>query len=64
MAIRTGELEEHIAADVAWAAACYVDWTGDVEFASTAGLELFTETARYWASRIRLDAARRGHVTA
>jgi trehalose/maltose hydrolase-like predicted phosphorylase len=62
VAIRTGELEEHIAADVAWAAACYVDWTGDVEFASTAGLELFTETARYWASRIRLDAARRGHV--
>ena len=24
--IRTGMLEEHIVADVAWAAACYVDW--------------------------------------
>ena len=26
--IRTGESEEHVVADVAWAAACYVDWTG------------------------------------
>jgi trehalose/maltose hydrolase-like predicted phosphorylase/hydroxymethylpyrimidine pyrophosphatase-like HAD family hydrolase len=62
VAIRTGELEEHIAADVAWAAACYVDWTGDAEFAIGPGLELFTETARYWASRIRLDGAGRGHI--
>ena len=27
--IRTGELEDHIVADVAWAACRYVDWTGD-----------------------------------
>src|SRR5205823_1340925 len=27
--IRTGEAEEHITADVAWAASCYLDWTGD-----------------------------------
>ena len=34
--IRTGELEEHIVADVAWAAACYlVD--GDEAFASGPG---------------------------
>ena len=26
--IRTGELEEHIVADVAWAASCYLDWIG------------------------------------
>jgi trehalose/maltose hydrolase-like predicted phosphorylase len=60
--IRTGELEEHIVADVAWAAACYLQWTGDEDFAAGAGRELITETARYWASRIRLDAAGRGHV--
>src|SRR5262249_41237473 len=27
--ILTGELEEHIVADVAWGAASYLDWTGD-----------------------------------
>jgi trehalose/maltose hydrolase-like predicted phosphorylase len=60
--IRTGELEEHIVADVAWAAQCYLDWTGDGEFAAGPGRELLAETARYWASRIRLDAAGRGHI--
>ena len=42
-------------ADVAWAAACYSDWTGDEEFAAGPGRDLLVETARYWASRIRLD---------
>ncbi len=60
--IRTGELEEHIVSDVAWAAQCYVDWTGDEDFEAGAGRALLVETARYWASRIRLDAAGRGHV--
>ena len=60
--IRTGELEEHIVADVAWAAGCYLDWTGDESFRVGAGLTLFVETARYWASRIRLDAEGRGHI--
>ncbi len=62
VAIRTGELEEHIVADVAWAAACYVDWTGDEEFRDGPGLDLLRETARYWASRIRVDAEGRGHI--
>ena len=53
--IRTGELEEHIVADVAWAAACYIDWTGDETFAAGPGRELLVETARYWASRIESD---------
>jgi trehalose/maltose hydrolase-like predicted phosphorylase len=60
--IRTGELEEHIVADVAWAAKCYLDWTGDEAFAQGAGRALLVETARYWASRIRLDADGRGHI--
>jgi trehalose/maltose hydrolase-like predicted phosphorylase len=62
VAIRTGELEEHIVADIAWAAGCYVDWSGDTAFATGPGRELFIETARYWASRIRVDRSGRGHI--
>ena len=60
--IRTGESEEHITADVAWAAACYVDWTGDDLFAAGPGRDLLLDTARYWASRIRLDGNGRAHI--
>jgi trehalose/maltose hydrolase-like predicted phosphorylase len=60
--IRTGELEEHITADLAWAAAFYVDWTGDREFAEGPGGELLRDTARYWASRIRVDNRGRAHI--
>jgi trehalose/maltose hydrolase-like predicted phosphorylase len=59
--IRTGELEEHITADVAWAAACYLEWTGDTSFEPSAR-ELLLETARYWASRIRVDHEGRAHI--
>ena len=55
--IRTGELEEHIVADVAWAASCYLDWIPDAEFEANGGRELFIETARYWQSRVRRDGA-------
>jgi trehalose/maltose hydrolase-like predicted phosphorylase len=61
-AVRTGLLEVHIVADVAWAAAFYEDWTGDEEFAGGPGLRLLVETARYWASRIRRDSTGRGHI--
>jgi beta-phosphoglucomutase family hydrolase len=54
--IRTGQLEEHIVADVAWAACCYADWTDDQAFSRGAGLELLIETARYWESRVRMAA--------
>ncbi len=57
-----GIQEEHIVADVAWAAAHYIDWTGDQAFAAGPGLELLVETARWWASRIELDADGRGHI--
>jgi hypothetical protein len=60
--ILTGQLEEHIVADVAWGASCYVDWTGDDGFRAGPGLRLIVETARYWASRIRLDSEGRGHI--
>jgi len=61
MRVRTGEYEEHIVADVAWAAACYLDWTGDRHFANGPGRQVMVETARYWASRIRVDE-NGGHI--
>jgi trehalose/maltose hydrolase-like predicted phosphorylase len=60
--IRTGELEEHIVGDVAWAAAHYLDWTGDETFAAGPARELFIETARYWASRVRRGRDGRAHI--
>jgi trehalose/maltose hydrolase-like predicted phosphorylase len=60
--VLTGELEEHIVADVAWAAACYIDWAADAAFADGPGRELIVETARWWASRIKPGADRRGHI--
>jgi trehalose/maltose hydrolase-like predicted phosphorylase len=60
--IRTGELEEHIVGDVAWAAASYLDWTGDTAFAAGPGRDLFVETARYWASRVRKGGDARAHI--
>ena len=62
VAIRTGELEEHITGDVAWAAAYYLAWTGDHAFATGPGRDLLVETARYWASRVRFDQDGRAHI--
>jgi trehalose/maltose hydrolase-like predicted phosphorylase len=56
--IRTAENEEHIVADIAWAADTYVRWTGDDGFARGPGRRLWIETARYWASRIRRHDSR------
>ncbi len=60
--ILTGPLEEHIIADVAWAAACYIDWTADQAFAAGPGRELIVQTARWWASRIEPDDHGQGHI--
>jgi trehalose/maltose hydrolase-like predicted phosphorylase len=57
--VLTGQLEEHITADVAWAAAHYASWTG---LGTPAVAPLLAETARYWASRCRLDAAGGAHI--
>jgi trehalose/maltose hydrolase-like predicted phosphorylase len=62
MEIHTGDLEEHIVADVPWAACRYADWTGDDDFLHGPGRDLLVETARYWASRLRLDQAGRAHI--
>ncbi|MDY7106704.1 MAG: glycosyl hydrolase family 65 protein [Actinomycetota bacterium] len=62
VAILTGELEEHIVADVAWAALHYLDWTGDTSLLAGDGRWLVTEGAEYWADRIRLGTDGSGHI--
>jgi trehalose/maltose hydrolase-like predicted phosphorylase len=60
--IATGAHEQHIVSDVAWAAAHYTAWTGDAAFLSGVGRDLVIDTARYWASRIRVDEHGKGHL--
>ena len=60
--VRTGELEDHIVADVAWAACRYDDWTADEAFRSGPLTRLLVETARYWASRIEQDDDGSAHI--
>jgi trehalose/maltose hydrolase-like predicted phosphorylase len=60
--ILTGQLEEHITADVAWAAWQFAAWTGRWRFLETRGKGLLIETARYWSDRIRLDSFGHGHI--
>jgi trehalose/maltose hydrolase-like predicted phosphorylase len=60
--ILTGTLEEHIVADVAWAAGWYADWTGDQAFLTGPGKLLLTDTARYWASRAQVETDGRAHL--
>jgi hypothetical protein len=61
--IRTGHREDHIVADVAWAADRYAEWSGDVLRATgSAAGDLVLEAARYWASRVRWDRRGAAHV--
>lgn len=62
VAIRTGEHEEHIVADIAWAANQYAAWTGDRSFLTGEGRDLLVDTARYWADRVRTDPDGAGHL--
>lgn len=62
--ILTGLLEEHVTADVAWAAWRLAAWTGDWRYLDGPARPLLVDTARYWASRLRLDAAGAAHIDA
>ncbi len=53
--IWTGELEEHIVADIAWAIDHYLDWTGDEDCLLDQGAEIILDGARYWAGRFEED---------
>jgi trehalose/maltose hydrolase-like predicted phosphorylase len=54
--VRNGELEVHITADVAYAVWQYWKATGDDEFFLHYGAEIMLESARFWASRGKLEA--------
>lgn len=60
--VTTGEDEEHIVADVAWAADHLSRWTGDADVLTGSARELVLDTARYWASRVEVDEDGRGHL--
>ncbi len=51
-----GELEEHITACVAWATDHYHRWSGDDEFMARYGAEMVLDGAKYWASRLEVEA--------
>ncbi len=55
MRIWTGELEEHITADVAWSADHYWQWTGDDRFLIDEGAEMIVDGAHYWMSRLEVE---------
>lgn len=62
VAILTGQAEEHIVADIAWAAWHAAAWSGDRTFLLGPGRKLVLETARYWASRAEWDADGTAHL--
>jgi kojibiose phosphorylase len=50
--IWTGELEQHISTDIAYAILQYWRWTGDDEFFCNYGAEIVLDTAVFWGSRV------------
>ena len=60
--ILTGEQEQHISADVAYAVWNYWRTTGDDRFLKDVGAEILVETARFWASRATLEDDKRYHI--
>jgi hypothetical protein len=58
----TGERELHVVADIAWAVAEHVAWSGDEAFARGPGRRILIETARFWASRLERDADGSAHL--
>jgi kojibiose phosphorylase len=62
--ILTGEQAHHISADVAYAVWQYWRATGDDDFMVDAGGDILVETARFWASRARMEADGHAHIRA
>ena len=60
--IRTGEIEEHIVADVAYAVDHYLRWTHDRDFLAEQGAEMTLDGARYWQDRAEVDRKGRAHL--
>ncbi|NQT89988.1 MAG: glycoside hydrolase family 65 protein [Candidatus Omnitrophica bacterium] len=53
--ITTGQMEHHITADIAYAFYHYYNATHDEKFLKDYGYEIFFETARFWASRVKYN---------
>ncbi|MCZ7545887.1 MAG: hypothetical protein M5R40_21250 [Anaerolineae bacterium] len=53
----TGDREQHINADIAYAICQYWHWSGDDAFMRDHGAEVVLDTARFWTSRAEHDAA-------
>jgi hypothetical protein len=60
--ILTGEREQHITADVAYAVWQYWHATGDDAFMVAAGAEILVETARFWVSRAQFEHDGYAHI--
>ena len=60
--VLSGKLEQHITADVAHAVWQYWQATGDDLFLRDAGAEILLDTARFWASRARMEADGHTHI--
>lgn len=50
--IWTGDNEQHISTDIAYAVHQYWQWTGDDEFMRLYGAEIILDTANFWGSRV------------
>jgi trehalose/maltose hydrolase-like predicted phosphorylase len=50
--IWTGDNEQHISTDIAYAVLQYWRWTGDDEFLTQYGAEMVLDTAVFWGSRV------------
>lgn len=57
-----GDEEIHVTADVAYAVWQYWEATQDADYFAAEGAEILVETARYWASRGRVEGDGRFHL--
>lgn len=53
--IWTGDNEQHVSSDIAYAVWQYWQWTGDDEWFIHYGAEIIIDTAMFWASRIEYN---------
>lgn len=56
--IWTGDSEQHISTDIAYAVLQYWRWTGDDEFLLKHGTEIVLDTAVFWGSRVEFRNGR------
>lgn len=54
--VLTGQLEQHISADIAYAVWQYYSVTGDQDYMDRYGYEIICDTALFWASRLEYKA--------